>query len=344
MRVRDLFRYFHTAIFGFTAVLPFIGAGTAVGTVTGWKIGGLLATAVCYHIFAYLLNDLIDLPLDRTQPSRAEYPLVRGVVTVRQTWILTVAQLFLLLLLWGLMAGNGRSSLYLCWAVGGMTIYNLWGKRSPLPPLTDLVQGSSWGALILYGASVVGEPSPQTWTAVGFMIVYILLVNGINGSLRDLKNDYEFGAKTTAIWLGARLFPDNCFSIPTRLTIYALFWNIVLSLLAAVLPIADKFPLAVGEHTPWLLSFVIQMLATLSTVLMWNITRAKVVVGKIMPWLMVHNILMLLMLFTAVLPIIDPLPRWAIILSFTLPLLTADWLADFLNSSVNGTQINAENR
>lgn len=325
MKVRDWFRFGHTAIFGYTAVLPLIGAGTVTGLVTVWQVGGLLVTAVSYHLFAYLLNDLIDLPLDRSQPARAEYPLVRGLVTVRQVRAWVLLQLPILLGLWWILAGDGRSLLWLMWAVVGMTIYNWWGKHCPLPPLTDLVQGSSWAALLLYGAAVVGMPTGQTWSAAGFIIVYILLVNGINGSLRDLANDFAFGARTTALWLGARPFPDGHFMIPNRLRVYALFWQLVLNSLAIILPVIDKFPLGLGEN-PVILNILLQILSIICFVYLWQITSVKIPLAQMTPWLMGHNILMLLLLFTAVLPQIDPLSRWAILLAFALPLLTADSL------------------
>ena len=333
MKTRDWFRFGHVAIFGFTAILPHIGAATALGTVTGWQVAGLLGTAVAYHFFAYLLNDLIDLPLDKTQPSRMNYPLVSGLVTERQTWLWVGVQLPVLLLLWWLLGGNGRSLFYLIWAVAGMTIYNLWGKRSRLPPLTDLVQGSSWAAFLLFGAFSVGIPTPQTWVAAGFIVVYILLVNGINGSLRDLTEDFAFGARTTAIWLGARPIPPDHFTIPTRLRIYAFFWQVSLALLAPLLPVVDKFPLDRSEALAWWLHIIFIILSTQCYLVLWQITKRISPVSQTMPWLMGHNILMLLLLFTAVLPIIDPLTRWAIILAFTLPLLTADWFIEQLQKS-----------
>lgn len=323
MTMRDWFRFGHVAIFGYTAVLPLIGAGTAAGRVTGWQVAGLLGTAVAYHLFAYLLNDIIDLPLDKTQPSRADYPLVNGLVTLRRVWFWMLAQLPILLIFWWLLGGDGAAQLWLAWAVLGMTIYNLRGKRSPLPPLTDLVQGSSWAALLLFGAFVVGEPTLQTWVAAGFIIVYILLVNGINGSLRDLVNDFAFGARTTAIWLGARPFPPNQFIIPTRLRLYAIFWQLILIALAALFALIDAFLLP--------LRLLLIIFSSICAVFLWRITWRQSVINKTEPWLMGHNILMLLLLLTAVLPLTDPLTRWSIILAFTLPPLTADWLAERSN-------------
>jgi 4-hydroxybenzoate polyprenyltransferase len=331
MKARDWFRFGHVAIFGFTAVLPLIGAGTANGVVNGWQVVGLLATAVAYHLFAYLLNDLIDWQLDKTQPSRMNYPLVSGLVTGRQVQAWVAVQLPLLLIMWLALGGSGLALLCLIWAALGMTLYNFWGKRSPLPPLTDLLQGSCWVAFLLFGAFVIGQPTPQTWMAAGFIVVYILLVNGINGSLRDLANDYPFGARTTAIWLGARpCYPDQL-TIPTRLRIYAFFWQIILVLLAPLLPVVDKFPLDRSEETDWWLRIIFLIISTQCHLLLWQITKRNNPMREIYPLLMVHNILMLLLLLTAVLPVTDPLTRWAIILAFTLPLLTADWLAERRN-------------
>ncbi|MCC6603307.1 MAG: UbiA family prenyltransferase [Anaerolineae bacterium] len=330
--MRDWFRFGHVAIWGYTAVLPLIGAGTASGSVNGWQVAGLLATAVAYHLYAYLLNDLIDLPLDKTQPSRHNYPLVSGLVTVRQVRIWVAVQLPILLILWLVLGGNGWALLCLAWAVGGMTLYNFVGKRSPLPPLTDLVQGSSWAAFLLFGAFVVGQPTPQTWVAAGFITVYILLVNGVSSSLRDLANDFAFGARTTAIWLGARPFPPDQLTIPTRLRIYAFFWQTVLNLLGPILPVIDKFPLSRSEQLPWWLEMILRILAIECYVLLWQITRKNSPTRDIDVVLMGYNICMLLLLFTAVLPLTAPLITWAIILAFTLPLLTADWLAEKLFS------------
>lgn len=341
MRTRDWFRFGHVAIWGYTAVLPLIGAGTANGSVNGWQVIGLLGTAVAYHLYAYLLNDLIDLPLDKTQPSRQNYPLVSGLVTVRQVRIWVAVQLPVLLLFWWVIAGNGSALLCLAWAVGGMTLYNFVGKRSPLPPLTDLVQGSSWAAFLLFGAFAVGAPTPQTWMAAGFIIVYILLVNGINSSLRDLANDFAFGARTTAIWLGARPFPPDQFAIPNRLRIYAYFWQFVATLFAFLLPVVDKFPLSPEEDLSWWVRMLFIILPTQCYVSLWLSMKQSSPNSQREPSHMANNIWNLVLLFTAVLPLADPLTRWAIILAFTLPLLTADWLAEKLFSH-GATRISTE--
>jgi 4-hydroxybenzoate polyprenyltransferase len=103
-----------------------------------------------------------------------------------------------------------------------MTAYNLWGKRTPFPPLTDLVQGLGWGALALYGAAVAGRWTALTGFVVGFIVVLIVLANGVHGSLRDLVNDRRHGVRSTALLMGA--WPDDLgrLHLPDRMRVYAM--------------------------------------------------------------------------------------------------------------------------
>jgi hypothetical protein len=91
-----------------------------------------------------------------------------------------------------------------------MGAYNVWGKRCPFPPLTDAIQGIAWGTLAIYAAQALGaEPNALTWMVAAYVVGYTLLFNGIHGPLRDLATDFASGARTTAIFLGARPAPDG---------------------------------------------------------------------------------------------------------------------------------------
>ena len=86
-----------------------------------------------------------------------------------------------------------------------MAIYDLWGKKCFAPPLTDLAQGLGWGSLAPWGALALGfEPVALTWVVGGYGAGFILLINGVHGGLRDLANDLERGARTTASFFGSR--------------------------------------------------------------------------------------------------------------------------------------------
>jgi hypothetical protein len=116
-----------------------------------------------------------------------------------------------------------------------VTLYNIFGKRNPFPPITDVIQGIGWGELGLYGAFMTLHPLHQLNAAVFvFFALYIMLTNGIHGALRDLVNDSRANMRTTSIVLGAR--PDGAggLTLTPILQGYAAVLHIALTLTIAV--------------------------------------------------------------------------------------------------------------
>lgn len=226
-----------TALCGtFGPLLAGMGSvGPEASSPSAATVAVVLGVGLAFHVYAYVLNDVVDLPIDRTEPRRAEFPLVTGRVGRGQA--LAVA-------LTGALIGLGLAALHrpdasmgvLAAAYGAMAVYDVWGKRSAIPFLTDLVQGLSWAALLWWGALAAGRPSAMTGWLAGSMVVFILLANGVHGSLRDLDNDLRCGARSTAIVLGARPLPGGGVTTSPRLTAYAaaLHTLVVLSVVAAV--------------------------------------------------------------------------------------------------------------
>jgi 4-hydroxybenzoate polyprenyltransferase len=193
----------------FTAQL--VTFGIAAATVHGrptpaWPaLLGIFTVGLAFHVFAYVFNDVIDLPVDRTQPLRAGDPLVRGDISVNQALILALMMIPLAALLSAVLGAGWKAQLVLLASFASMAVYDLWGKRCFCPLLTDLAQGIGWGGLSLWAALLVGgELQATAWLAFGFGAGYIFLINGVHGGLRDLQNDLSTGSRTTAIFLGAR--------------------------------------------------------------------------------------------------------------------------------------------
>lgn len=208
----DLYRFTRFSAFGATAVLPLLGAGSVAPKLSRPQALGLLGVAAAFHVFAYVDNDLCDLELDRTQPLRAAYPLVRGAITPQAARAIALACVPLGFVLNEQLvrkvpeaASEEQGRAYLAVAFALLAAYNRWGKRCPVPPLTDLVQAMGWAALLLYGATATGrQPVPLTHALVGYELLLVAMVNGVHGALRDLDNDAARGARTTAIALGAQ--------------------------------------------------------------------------------------------------------------------------------------------
>jgi 4-hydroxybenzoate polyprenyltransferase len=217
----DIYLGGRLSVAGFSAMLPILGALSAGLAPSPGMIVGLVAVAMLFHVYAYLLNDVIDLDVDRREPQRAGFPLVRGALAPATALAIAAAQLPIAFAITVLLGGDAAASAVLAVAFVAMTAYDIWGKRCIFPPLLDLVQAIGWVGLLLYGAMLVGTPAvPTAWLALA-VTAYVLLVNGVHGALRDLANDSACGARTTATLLGARVSEGILF-VPRVLIAYAL--------------------------------------------------------------------------------------------------------------------------
>jgi 4-hydroxybenzoate polyprenyltransferase len=219
--VRELYLTIRVSTLGFTLLLPLLGAVSAQRTLTASSTLALIAVGVSFHIFAYVFNDVVDLPLDRTEPMRADSPLVRGTLNRSTALWLALPQLPIGFAL-ALLAGASPLALTLLGAAfAGLAIYDLYGKRCRWPLLTDVIEAVGFCALVLFGTCLVGDPQEDTPWLLGIVFVYVLLITGVHGSVRDLANDYARGAQTTAIWLGARPAEESAVRLPGALIVYA---------------------------------------------------------------------------------------------------------------------------
>lgn len=302
-----------------------LGLAAVATTPRVVDMGILLLVALAFHSFAYLLNDVVDLPIDRTQPSRAAYPLVAGAITPNQALFLALTQIPLAI---GLSWWRWQSITTAGWlllAFACLAVYDLWGKKSAVPPFTDLIQGLGWAALMLVGATIDGQPSLLAWLLFAYITLYIVLINGVNASLRDLDNDRRYGVVTTAVLLGARFQSDGQLLIPARLRLYAFVWQGVL--------------FALGLGIAWLLSeaggritavFLIVFLNSIAIYLLYRLTEPSSMAPATQPFYMLHimamlaQLVLLFWLYTA-----SPF-RWVLVATFMLPLFSADWLLERL--------------
>jgi 4-hydroxybenzoate polyprenyltransferase len=288
---------------GFTLLLPLLGAASAQRGLPLDQVPALLAVALAFHVFAYVLNDVADLWLDRTEPLRADSPLVRGVLSRRAALGLAVLQPPLAFAV-ALQAGAAPAALaMLGHAFLALTAYDLYGKRCAWPLVTDAVQAAGWCALLLFGAWSRGPglPADTAWL-LGYVFLYVLLVNGVHGGLRDLANDHRRGARTTAIWLGARPGGAAGVTLAWPLTVYA--W-----LLQAVLVVVALLALhAIGHGRPplWLAGVPVVTALTVSTVTLAaalarrHTQRALLTAGAL------HLVVTLAVLPALYLPLLEP--------------------------------------
>jgi hypothetical protein len=96
----------------------------------------------------------------------------------------------------------------------------------------DAVQGIGWGCLVWYGSQRGGGPTLATWLTAVFTFLFVVMVNGVHGGLRDLTNDSRRGARTTAIAFGAAAASGGLV-VPARLKTYSWGLQAALAVTAA---------------------------------------------------------------------------------------------------------------
>jgi 4-hydroxybenzoate polyprenyltransferase len=220
---RSVYRFGRFSALSFTLMTILLGAATAEPRISLELIFGLLGIGLAFHLFAYIHNDFADLAIDLSEPLRRHSPLVLGMIRPRTALAVALLQVPLAFGLHWWLGGDSRAATALAVALLLLAVYNVWGKRVPVPVFSDLVQAFGWVTLAVYGALMARRtPNAVTGTLASLIVVYVLMINGIHGGLRDLANDYRCGARTTAILLGAKPDAESGTLMPRRLFIYAI--------------------------------------------------------------------------------------------------------------------------
>lgn len=322
----DLDRFLRLHFIGFATVWCLLGAWSVVDELTLRSAAAALAVAVCFHVYAYVLNDVVDLPVDRTHPDRQQDPLVRGAVRPATALGIALAQIPLG---FGLLWLTGASPLAwqaLAGAFALMAVYDVWGKRCPVPPLTDLAQGLAWGAMAYVGAGLTTRPPVMlTHVLFAYAAAHILLINGIHGGLRDLANDLQAGRVSTAAFLGARPLPGGI-----RTGRRVLWFTLSTQALLVGLLLGPLYAGAFGYvATPRAAAIV---LATGLSLLMFALAY-RVARPELSGWgtaMRVHLFLIPLSLLALLLPLLEGLLAGTVVALYALPGLTLDFTRQLL--------------
>jgi 4-hydroxybenzoate polyprenyltransferase len=229
---------------------------------------GLLLVGLMFHVVAFALNDIYDLELDRTEPTRALSPLVAGQISPLGAGLIvaaTCAASFVVdLLFFGLSGPRSGSAGTVALAAGYacLAFYDAFSKRLPVPLVADTVQGVGWACLVWYGGVRAGGATAATLLAGLFVIGFVVIVNAVHGGIRDLHNDSTRGARTAAIAFGARVVGDGV-SVPRRLRALAWLLQGALALVALLSPLGVR-----GGFGLWAVWYLLCLATTAAAVLL----------------------------------------------------------------------------
>jgi 4-hydroxybenzoate polyprenyltransferase len=219
---------------GFTLIWPLLGAA-ATSSAPIWDVApGLLWICLCYNTGGYLLNNVVDLDVDRTHPDRVDQWLVTNAVSTRTALVAVALQLPLMLALHLLFGFPPTALGWLVTAISLIVVYDVWGKRCSIPLLMDGCLGLAGFALTYYGAALTRQPVSLLVGCVALSsVAYLLLVNAFHNGLRDVDNDARNQQQTTALWFGSRGTESSRVHVPPAMFAYGTALQAILIALAA---------------------------------------------------------------------------------------------------------------
>jgi len=188
---------------GLIATLSVIGAAVA-GQKNPFLLGVVFTIGVFYHVFLYVLNDYIDLEVDKKSKDLQRKPLVSGVIPKQNALLITTSAVIIIYILTTVFFPYVLTLLTLSFAVLLGLIYDCFGKK--MPGVADFVMAGSLSATFLFGASTSG----YMFTMVVYLTFLIILFftvygNAVEGGLKDVDHDYLGGAKTLATIMGVKV-------------------------------------------------------------------------------------------------------------------------------------------
>ena len=188
---------------GLIATLSLLGA-IVVGQNDLLVLCVIFIIGVFYQIFLYVLNEYVDLEVDKKSKDLQRKPLVSGVIPKKNAIIIIILAIFVMYALTIIFLPYLQTILILSLAVLLGSIYDIFGKK--LPGMGDFIMAGSLAITFLFGASVVVNP----FSNVVFLIFLILLfftvyANAVEGGIKDVDHDYLGGAKTLATILDVKV-------------------------------------------------------------------------------------------------------------------------------------------
>lgn len=181
------------------ALLALVGTAVAAWLAGAGRQDGPLVvhtalSALCIGGWGNVVNDIIDLPIDRV--NRPQRPLPSGQVRVgtARLWagVLAIAGLGLSFTLPPLCIGIALVSVVL------LFFYSARWKRGP--GLGNVVTAAIVGLVFVYGAGAVGRPLAGVVPAI--LAFFLNLVREITKDLEDRDGDAAVGANTLALRWG----------------------------------------------------------------------------------------------------------------------------------------------
>ena len=219
---------------GGLAIPPVIGALSVnlntdlISLILLFIIGALAA------IFGFVLNDFVDIDVDKLSNELKERPLVSGIITPNKAIGICIFCVILeFLLIFILFQGKviedtilfAAIIISIAWFFG--SLYDFYSKDFIG---SDLLVAISVSLVFLFGALSIGEPHILTWIIFILTFNNLLHMNAIEGGIKDAEHDKKYGVKNIALKSGVTV-KDKKIKIPKKFQSFSMGIRIISSIL-----------------------------------------------------------------------------------------------------------------
>jgi len=200
---------------GLTGIAPVLGAlsmwTVSETTITLFQLFILFCIGCFSHVYGFVMNDIIDIKVDKLSNELFARPLVSGSISRKKAAIFAVVcMIFSFILSIFFFKDKELVSCFLLisiliFAYILATIYNFASKK--YPGMDFFVAGAIF-FLILFGAATADIEqllsNPLVWIVASIGALQVLFMNMFNGAIKDIDHDEKGLANTLAIRLGAK--------------------------------------------------------------------------------------------------------------------------------------------
>ena len=186
-----------------TASGPVLGA-IAAGDTKFYDLIILFLIGCLGHIYGFTQNDVVDYRIDLSSKDIQDRPLISGTINRRKATLFYITAGVIAYIISYAYFRSVYSMVFLFLSTLGITLYNYTSKKYPF---MDILDSSSVGLFIIFGAAAAGHIDNLVITVSTIGAIQVFFMNGMIGGLKDLPNDFVNKAKTAAIYLGMRV--DN---------------------------------------------------------------------------------------------------------------------------------------
>ena len=188
-----------------TAFIPIFGALSVKGVnkLLLPDIMALFTIGILVHVFGFVLNEFVDMDMDRKSPHLTKKPLVSGTVSKRNALAISLLSLAASLILCALYFRNFTALMILAGALCFGGLYDILGKKMPGSDL--LLGGWAFGFCLFGAAAVTLSFTPFTYLIGALIFLRVMFENGVLGDLKDVEQEAQNGVRTMPILLGVKL-------------------------------------------------------------------------------------------------------------------------------------------